>query len=279
MYQFVFDTTSILGPIFFGLFVAIVFTRHKKAALLCLAISLVLIAVAIVTSYKKNSEPQSTSPQQIVQLNDSLTPKHDSTDTKKSKPHENATSKQTPRPKHQPSSSEHQGGFSFTSDKLTVVIGGNSVSHSKSYLLTHRLPALTIGSDTIAIAYAEGDKLFVDVDLPSEYHSGHPEVRVRHNSILTIPPSWDFNFSDYALEIVDKDFNPRLQIIYKLNNYITINCVFEEINIDRNGLEHRTVYCVEKNGMHFGPASMVRCSIPRMFKYPYERHKGEIVGD
>ncbi|MDP1676534.1 MAG: hypothetical protein Q8L88_06675 [Bacteroidota bacterium] len=56
MYQFLFDTSVILGGIFLAIFGVIVLTSHKKSAWICLGISLFFFTISISTSWLKTFE-------------------------------------------------------------------------------------------------------------------------------------------------------------------------------------------------------------------------------
>jgi hypothetical protein len=244
---------------------------YSKRCLVC-AIVLTLLAIPAFWYGQEHNSPKEEAQQQPHRQ--AVAPRDSSAPQSKIPPPTQSSKSSYVAPSRTP----EIAGFTFTSDRLFVVVGGNSTEYTRKYLKAGRVIVLQLGSDTIATAHLEGNKLFVDVDLPQKYYDPRvplkiPLVSVRHNCIQAIPPSWDFNFNETSLEIVNKDQKPVLQVIYKLNNYVTVNCIVEK-TLYPQGVRQRIFYCVDKNGIRW-PLSTPECNLLHIFKYPYEMHKHE----
>jgi hypothetical protein len=68
-------------------------------------------------------------------------------------------------------------------------------------------------------------RVYADVTLWPE-KAGMDVVHVIHNRFKVTPPDWDWNADDTALEVVDAQKFPRLQITYRTPMDITLNGLF-----------------------------------------------------
>jgi hypothetical protein len=91
---------------------------------------------------------------------------------------------------------------------------------------------------------------------------GLPAVEVKKNDFLLRPMNWDRNFTDAALEIVNEKSQPVLQVIYKRKGLIQIQGIFRS---------------PEGGGIYEAPEPPE--ALPRIFKYPSWKYKGQYAED
>jgi hypothetical protein len=95
---------------------------------------------------------------------------------------------------------------------------------------------------------------------------GHVVVLFTDDSVERIPAGWDINGDEYAIELVDENFLPRLQVIMASDNDIYLNVVFGN---------QETVTVLNGNRLEMKPpAALTRRDFPtRLFKFPsYANH-------
>lgn len=118
--------------------------------------------------------------------------------------------------------------------------------------------------------YIEGKTLFSDV---SVLGASGPAVKIEHNVPLVVPPNWDYNYNDSALEIVSHNHSPAYQLIYERPGRIRINGFF---------LTKEAFVYVWDDGIDFlrhqdakeGETRLAQ-RLKRIFKYPSWQHRGE----
>jgi len=87
---------------------------------------------------------------------------------------------------------------------------------------------------------------------------GLPAVEVKKNDFVLRPMNWDRNFTDNALEIVNEKLQPVLQMIYKRKGLIHIQGIFSS-----------------PQGGAIYEAPELPQALPRIFKYPSWKYKGQ----
>ena len=117
----------------------------------------------------------------------------------------------------------------------------------------------------------KGNRLLIDAVIYGL--DGKTNAEVKENEVNIRPEiGWDRNWSDTALEVVDEAGNPVLQIIYQTPSRVRINGIF----LTGNGQ-----YCLLTNSVivraRIGEvvSTEPEYRIPRLFKYPGWRHRGE----
>jgi hypothetical protein len=106
--------------------------------------------------------------------------------------------------------------------------------------------------------YFKNCKLYVNTD------------EIRDNEIAVTPTLWDKNFNDTALEIVDENLMPRLQLIYRNPGNVMINGIF---NVPGG------VLAVEEMSIEYYPPHKLPPKLRRIFKYPSRKYKGQELSE
>ena len=117
-------------------------------------------------------------------------------------------------------------------------------------------------------AYIENNRLYVDTLL--YYDSDKEPLMLVHNELLNPPRTWDRNFDNSAIEIVDEKGIPRFQLIYKDDQTVMICGVFEFKDDP-----YRAVVVTDHNRDFFEGSKADRINIDPLFRYPSRLHKGE----
>jgi hypothetical protein len=125
---------------------------------------------------------------------------------------------------YQDKESKKEPMFRDEHDSLTFSLGGGvSCSYSKDQLKKPNAP-FNLGGHLPIKVYVEKKKLYADVDVYSA--PGLPPIKISKNVLSGVPPTWDVNKSDKALEVVNADNQPTYQLIYKNDGHIIINGIF-----------------------------------------------------
>jgi hypothetical protein len=205
--------------------------------------------------------------------------------------HDAGTAEISPPP-HPPKSPVQDLSPRFTErfDRFTIHYGGarldiNNKDGTKFQLLTVN-PDGSVGmggnpdeprssnDEARLVVTVNDNQLFIDADLFTS--PGEPPMRVRRNEISGRPlkkwedPGWDKQSSESALEIVNQDRFPVLQILYLDNAQVIVNGVFvsgERATILTN---ERTVVAQKSELNEF----LKHFPIKRLFKYPAWKYKG-----
>jgi len=155
-------------------------------------------------------------------------------------------------------------------ESVRVTIGSDTLSYSAESLRTRSVAPYNLNGQTPFLIYMEGDELFVDVTVGGGM--GTPTARIKHNQFSEAPVGWDINFDDYAIEFVDKDRRPMLQLIYNLSQTeAEIRGMFSPS--DQGSVvvsEGRTTILLgQRPSMNSYPLNKT------IFKYPSSDHPGE----
>lgn len=96
---------------------------------------------------------------------------------------------------------------------------------------------------------------------------GQPVVRFTNRSVDLLPPGWDLNADENAMEVVDQDRLPRFQLVQDGDCNVYINTVL-------SGPEQSIVF--KDNRLEFKPtAQLTAADFPdRLFRYPSYAHRG-----
>jgi hypothetical protein len=94
--------------------------------------------------------------------------------------------------------------------------------------------------------------------------SGFKQVEVTDNEFVLNQPFWDRNFDKSALEIVDENQNPILQVIWKTPSHLVVNGIFKT--------QDGSISIADTKG--FRPFKLGD-KIKPLFKYPSRRFQGE----
>jgi len=112
--------------------------------------------------------------------------------------------------------------------------------------------------------YIENGKPYIDTQIYSL--RGMPPIEIKHNEISNMPPNWDLNSNERALEIVDENNNPVFQYIYKTSSHI----IFKGIIVGPRGelvlADKKLTICYVK------PDNF---KLIKIFKHPAWRYPGQ----
>jgi len=148
-----------------------------------------------------------------------------------------------------------------------VTFGSNSAVIPKNASKENPAHIINWGGTDILYAYVENGKLYVNTILYGD--SPFAAVDIKHNEFVVRPSRWDRNFDETALEIVDENLLPRLQLVYKNPHNIVINGIFKF----QGGL-----ILMEETGMTVNPSS-INPKFRRIFKYPSRLYQGEELNE
>jgi hypothetical protein len=155
---------------------------------------------------------------------------------------------------------------------FVVIAGSNTNEIPASASKNHPVPALMwkIGDvKDFASAYIEDGRLYVDTSL----YSGPslPPVEIKDNNFIVRPTNWDRNFDDTALEIVDENLLPRLQLIYKNPHTVILNGIF----VFHSDSGKTGVMIIDEERMTLNPSEPITPNLRRIFKYPSRHYLGQ----
>jgi hypothetical protein len=169
-----------------------------------------------------------------------------------------------------PPSPLRQPRFSEKPDEIRVRLGESPLFAkpvNEKGETTFRLVSLKDNPDAIMARFRDG-QLFLTVDVLS---ANNQRVRVENNQLKGKPDGWDQNSNDNALEIVDAESQPRLQIIFENEYTVTVSGLFivggQVISAGRGGLS------ITPAGAPFG-----FLALPKLFQYPSWKYPGVLAG-
>lgn len=120
-------------------------------------------------------------------------------------------------------------------------------------------------------AEIRNNRLYIHAPIPVGLATNQQPILMNENLDAFIPATWDRNYNLNAFEIVDEDFLPVFQVIYKRPDVVQVNGVF----IGKNGL-----VIGFGRGQIFIPAPSALPKIPErkaLFLYPASLHRGELA--
>lgn len=156
-----------------------------------------------------------------------------------------------------------QPTFSPSTEKVVFVVGGNSYIIPNEILRKGPVNLVRLDGQDVVVAHVEGNKLYADVTIYGDLNMR--AVELKRNKFLIRPPSWDYNSSDRAFEVVNEKGTPIFQLYYKTPSNIVINGVFSGPQI---GVMYLSEY-----GM-FGNEPTLYFVKP-IFKYPSWKFPGQ----
>jgi hypothetical protein len=149
--------------------------------------------------------------------------------------------------------------------KLSVVIWGKNTTQIVGPSSKDRpMELIKWKSITVLTGYVENNKLYVSTSLYGDEGVAEVPVINNRNTMSALP--WDMNFNNTALEIVDANLNPRLQLIYKNPSTVVINGLF---SVPNGILLVREMMDIMIFRNLFGNW------LKRLFKYPSRRFLGQ----
>lgn len=155
--------------------------------------------------------------------------------------------------------------FSKKVDNVLFSLGerGMTSGYKKDELKTPREPFNFRGYKPVVL-YIKDDNLFADVKIYSG--SGFPPIEIIQNEISNIPPTWDSNSNEKAIEIVTQDKIPVYQFIYKSEFHIVMNGIFPYPG---------SFIVANENGARDDPELAFAFKLKPIFKYPSWKYPGE----
>ena len=173
------------------------------------------------------------------------------------------------RPEHPPTNSQHplttsKSRFSEKKDHFAVTVGGITMGFDAK-----QSPKSLLGMDGVDVVTGEivDGKLVVDAQL------FNAQIKLIGDELSGRPPTWDSNFDDTALEIVDDTGEPMFQIEY-VNDQLAVLYGFFSAGTGP------AILFAHKEGTDGIPATWDAVRQHRLdpiFKYPSARHRGERV--
>jgi hypothetical protein len=151
--------------------------------------------------------------------------------------------------------------FGEKSEFVTISLGTISVQLPSSTLETGAtVEPFTFDAYKPIKFYMDHGKLFADITVYGG--QGQPPIEVRHNTLnVRSTGSFDRNFDSSALEVVDSDRSPVLQLIYRTPYRIAVNGIFPIP-------DGRIIIASEDGTMIGAPRVPKALAIRRLFKYP-----------
>ncbi|MEW6601129.1 MAG: hypothetical protein AB1499_09175 [Nitrospirota bacterium] len=142
---------------------------------------------------------------------------------------------------------------------------GINIGYEKEVLENgHMNNILVIGNYRPFELYIEEGKLYADVKIYGG--KGRPPIEIKKNKLSNKPPDWDFNSNETALEIVDNNYSPIYQFIYKTPSHIVINGIFP--------IPDSFILACD-SGTTSSSIVPTNFSLKRIFKYPSWKHPGK----
>lgn len=154
--------------------------------------------------------------------------------------------------------SKKEPTFKEDRDNLMFSLGGGmTCGYSVEQLRKGPATPFNFGGHLPIKVYLKGRKLFADVEVfPG---AGLPPIKIIGNKLSGLPPNWDSNKNESALEIVNQNFVPVYQFIYKNDGHVVLNGVFPFPS---------GVVLADAGKMVINPTMPAKLSLARLFKYP-----------
>lgn len=187
----------------------------------------------------------------------------------KSQPKNQKQKEPTFTPKEKPE--REKPTFTADAGKVSITLGKNKRVWDVSELKKKpKDPLLFPGKGKVKplLIYIEDDNLFADCTVYGG--EGLPSISVKHNNPSNVPPGWDFNINETALEVVNKEGAPVYQFIYKTKSHVVINGVFPTPS---------GPFIVDEESIRRASALPVKTHMKRIFKYPSWKYPGQYADD
>jgi hypothetical protein len=146
---------------------------------------------------------------------------------------------------------------------------GGMANHCDRKLLERTRQVLDTGSIHRPVRlHMEKDRPFFDAVVCGR--TGTPIVKVEDNVVTRLPKGWDHNRDSSAMEIVDEEGFPVLQIVLKDESHFEV--------LGRFHAPDGPLY-VTKDRTFINPfrEQLAQCKIEPLFKHPFEDHRFERV--
>jgi hypothetical protein len=127
-------------------------------------------------------------------------------------------------PRSTPTTGQAFEPLRFTPDisQWVLSVGGGASSYAPNNCPDLMIPyPLNCGGDAVVMGYCQNNTFGVNVNLFADAKDG-PHAYLRYGQFSVDVPGWDFNWDHNALEVVDRDYTPRMQVLYKADNYIEV---------------------------------------------------------
>lgn len=152
------------------------------------------------------------------------------------------------------------------SDNVDVFVGGNKLTLSKAdsnpvsiidFFIKH------VAGDSVTARVINGE-LLIDATFAVA------GVELRNNEVRHLPSTWDANFDEDALEIVNDMGNAIFQVVYRGGRSAVVNGIFRRLDNDWSVITDRGIVLVPAT-----ETQIAQVKIPMIFKYPSSEHFGE----
>lgn len=141
------------------------------------------------------------------------------------------------------------------SDMFFVSLGSNTIGlfpdgRSSTILAFNSVPIIT--------GRVKDGRVLISANL---LKSGTQPIQIIDNQLMLAEATWDRNYNDQALEVVDEDLNPILQVVYRTSHNVAVYGVFP----------------TPVGPVWAGPAGYGKKEqhFKRIFKYPSRKHLGQ----
>jgi hypothetical protein len=152
-----------------------------------------------------------------------------------------------------------QGFGTKDTGQYTLLLGESYLSHYREYL-EQGSGMIKLGGLNSFKIYLRNGIFCIDAQVYGGF--GMPLIEVVCNHV-TAPPSWDTNYTDEAIEVVDQNQVPMFQMIFESKTKIRVNGVFPA---DNNQLMIVTPLDTKK--IDLPRQSPIDVPLKRLFKYP-----------
>jgi hypothetical protein len=179
----------------------------------------------------------------------------------------------------------YQGFHEKLPDEISVSLGGGgiTVTWPTNFLRKHDAIPFYMGGYNGISGHLKGDVLYCDVTLWGG-GTGPSSVEIKENKFTVRPPNWDRNFSQNALEVINENGQPILQLIRTTPSHWVVNGVF--ISPDRIMVATDKGTRSVRNVPNLPPELREKlnkdirdalANLKPIFKYPSYQHEGEYV--
>lgn len=155
--------------------------------------------------------------------------------------------------------------FQQRGDLMTVTFGTSTTTQKTADLEKAPHSIANIGGYEPLKMYVENKTLYLDTAL---YVPGNVKpFEIKHNNYDVIPPGYDLNSNDVALELVNEHHIPIFQIVYQSPTHIIVKGMFASPN--------GGVLIVDDEGTQLGSIRRPTYTLKQIFKYPSWQHPSE----
>jgi hypothetical protein len=182
-----------------------------------------------------------------------------------------------------PSKNTYQG-FTETSPAATLSMGGMHILDFWPSVAAAGGIRTPFGQEIPIRCHLKENSLYCDANLRSEIGTA---VSVSDNVFTVLVPTWDRNFTDDALEVVDERGQPMLQIIRRTPYHWEVNGVFVKPNGEVCVITEKQILFSpvgpnlppEQKQINEMEIRKAEAEIKPIFKYPSYQHRGEFASE